>query len=556
MSEKLFVLGLDGATFDLITPWVDEGLLPNFARLMQTGTRGKLRSTLHPLSPPAWTSFITGKNPGKHGIYDFVVHKPHTYELLYTMGGMRKGATIWRLLGDAGKKVVVINVPMTYPPEEVNGINISGFDAPGLDSNFVYPARVYEEIQNALGEYILRDYAQGHNPATFLKQIHTTLDFQKKLLFHTMEHYEWDFYMMVFNALDLVQHGYWQYMDESYPSINPADRKLYGSAIKDLYIKVDGILGELLAALPEGSDLVILSDHGAGRCLKAVFMNKWLEAQGLLRYSAGVKMSSVLKLAHQGIKRVFSTSRLDWLKKTFPVLRQKVKSQLVFSEIDWHNTKVYCFGRESTNLFINLKGRYPMGTVNPGQEYEDLREELINKLMELRDPETDEVAVDKVFKSEEVYHGDSLDSAPDLLVTWKNGEYTSWPGYDDKGCSVFESALDHSDLNEWSDLKKGGNHRPDGIFMANGQEINANYELFGAGIMDLAPTILFMMGAPIPSDMDGKVLTDAFKPAYTQSKSPEFSEAEVSPATQSSEYNYTEQQAKQIEERLRNLGYI
>ena len=155
---------------------------------------------------------------------------------------------------------------MTYPPEEVNGINISRFDAPGIDSNFVYPARVYKEIQNDLGEYILRDYAKGHNPSTFLKQIHATLDFQKKLLFYMMERYEWDFYMMVFNALDLVQHGYWQYMDESFTSISPEDRALYGSAIKDMYIKIDGILGELLVCLrrmPEESDLLILSDHGA-----------------------------------------------------------------------------------------------------------------------------------------------------------------------------------------------------------------------------------------------------------------------------------------------------
>ncbi|HHT9125024.1 MAG TPA: alkaline phosphatase family protein [Candidatus Brocadiia bacterium] len=556
MSKKLFVLGLDGATFDLITPWVKEGLLPNFARLMQTGAWGELRSTLHPLSPPAWTSFMTGKNPGKHGIYDFVVHKPHSYELLYTNGGMRKGATIWRLLSDAGKKVVVVNVPMTYPPEEINGINISGFDAPGLDSNFVYPARVYKQIQDALGEYILRDYAQGHNPATFLKQIHTTLNFQRKLLFYMMEHYEWDFYMMVFNALDLVQHGYWQYMDESFTSISEEDRARYGSSIKDTYVKVDGILGEVLAALPEESDFVILSDHGAGRCRKAVFMNKWLESQGLLRYYNNEKSVSPLKLAHWGIKRIFSTSRLDWLKRTFPGLRQRVKSRLVFSEIDWRNTRVYCFGRESTNLFINLKGRFPMGIVNPGQEYENLRNKVIDKLMELRDPESGEVVVDKVFKGEEVYLGDCLDSAPDLLVTWKNSEYTSWPGYSDRNHSIFESSLDHSDFNEWSSLKKGGNHRPNGIFMINGHEINTNLELFGAEIIDLAPTILFTMGVPIPSDMDGKVLTAAFKPAYIQSKCPEFCEAGTSHTTQPEAFSYTEQQAKQIEERLRNLGYI
>ena len=553
MSKKLFVLGLDGATFDLIRPWVKEGLLPNFARFMQAGAWGELKSTLHPLSPPAWTSFMTGKNPGKHGIYDFVVHKPQSYELLYTHGGMRKGATLWKLLSDAGKKVIAVNVPMTYPPEAINGINISGFDAPGLDSDFVYPPRLYKEIQKDLGEYILRDYAQGHNPSTFLNQIHATLDFQKKLMFYLMERHEWDFYMMVFNAVDLVQHGYWQYMDESFTSISPEDRRQYGNAIKDMYIKSDGIVGEVLAALPKECDVLMLSDHGAGPCRKAVFMNKWLETQGLLRYCSSGKGFSPLKLVHKGLKRVFSTKRLDWLKKTFPKLRQKVKSRLVFSEMDWQNTKVYCFGRESTNLFINRKDRFPMGIVNPGKEYESCRDALIDKLMTLRDPESGEQVVDKVFKNEEVYHGECLDSAPDLLVTWKNGEYTSWPGYSDRNHSIFESSLEHSDFNEWSSLQKGGNHRPNGIFMVHGDTINSNIELFGSEIIDLAPTILFMMNVPIPSDMDGKIVTSAFKPAYMQSRCPEFCEAGVS---QSPMFNYTEEQARQIEERLRNLGYI
>lgn len=553
MSKKLFVLGLDGATFDLIRPWVKEGLLPNFARFMQSGAWGELKSTLHPLSPPAWTSFMTGKNPGKHGIYDFVVHKPQSYELLYTHGGMRKGATLWKLLSNAGKKVVAVNVPMTYPPEAINGINISGFDAPGIDSDFIYPPRLYKEIQRDLGEYILRDYAQGHNPSTFLNQIHATLDFQKKLLFYLMERHEWDFYMMVFNAVDLVQHGYWQYMDESFTSISPEDRRQYGNAIKDMYIKSDGIVGEVLAALPKECDFLMLSDHGAGPCRKAVFMNKWLETQGLLRYCSSGKGFSPLKLAHKGLKRVFSTKRLDWLKKTFPKLRQKVKSRLVFSEMDWQNTKVYCFGRESTNLFINRKDRFPMGIVNPGKEYESLRDVLIDKLMTLRDPESGEQVVDKVFKNEEVYHGECLDSAPDLLVTWKNSEYTSWPGYSDRNHSIFESSLEHSDFNEWSSLQKGGNHRPNGIFMVNGHTINSNLELFGSEIIDVAPTVLFMMDVPIPSDMDGKILTSAFKPAYIQSRCPEFCEAGVS---QSPMFNYTEEQARQIEERLRNLGYI
>lgn len=564
MPDKVFVIGLDAATLDLITPWVKEGLLPNFAKLMHEGIWGELQSTLHPLSPPAWTSFITGSNPGNHGIYDFVVHKPQSYELLYTNGGMRRGASIWRLLSDAGKRVVVVNVPMTYPPEEVNGVLIAGFDAPGIDSDFVYPPSVLKEVTSALGEFVLRDYPQGHNPDSFLRQIHRILDFHRKLAFYLLSRYEWDLFVIVLSALDLVQHGYWQYMDQSFQSITEAERTRYGGAIKDMYRKVDGILGELMALLAGGINILVLSDHGAGPCYKAVFINKWLESIGLLHYlgdgasSFGDRLSNaslqMLKTLHYKIKNTVPPEGLEWLKRTFPKLRQKVKSRLVFSEIDWSKTQVYSFGRESTNLFINVKGRFPQGVVNPGKDYEALRDTVIEELMKLRDPDTGELVVDKVYKREEVYHGECLESAPDLLVTWRNSHYTSWPGYADGKRSVFESSLKHSDYSDWSSLQKGGNHRPNGIIFMKGRGVKEHSTITGAKIIDLAPTILYWMGVSIPVGMEGRVLTEAFTSSHMAMYPLHYTAKDAS--TELPKRAYTEREAKQIEERLRSLGYV
>ena len=478
MATKLFVIGLDAATLGLITPLMEEGFLPTFQRLCNEGAYGELASTIHPLSPPAWTSFITGKNPGKHGIYDFVVHRPHSYEMEYTYGGMRNGHSIWQLLSAAGKRVVVINVPMTYPPEVVNGVLISGFDSPGTDSGFAYPPHILDEITHHVGRYQLRDYPQGHNPSSFLEHIESLLDFRKRLTLYMMDHHEWDFFMMVFNELDVVQHAYWQYTDQAFKSISKRDRKEYSHVIRDMYIKMDSVLGELLVKLPDHTNMMLMSDHGAGPCYKAVFINKWLEEKGLFTYVDSrekVWRLELLKKVHHTIKKTVPPAGLEWIKKTFPKLRRKVKSRIVFSEIDWENTKVWSFGRESTNLFINLRGKFPQGTVNPGPEYEHLRSWLIEALQTIIDPDTGEPAVSRVCKGEEVYHGDCMDHAPDLLVIWRNYQYTSWPGYKDRHRALFEPSLNHSDYSDWSQLQKGGNHRPNGVLFMKGSAIMADF---------------------------------------------------------------------------------
>jgi len=551
--KRVCAIGLDAATFDIIGPMVAQGRLPGFRRLMGEGAWGELRSTIHPLSPPAWSSFITGKNPGKHGIYDFVVHKPGSYELLYTYGGLRRGDSMWRLLSAAGKKVVVVNVPMTYPPEEVNGVLISGFDAPGVNSGFVYPPQLLAEIERELGPYQLRDYPQGESPATFLDQIQRLFDFQARLTRYLLRRGEWDFFIIVFTLLDHVQHAYWQYTDPRFTDIPEGDRKRFGQAIEDMYERVDGLLGEMLDELGD-ANIAVFSDHGAGPCLKAVFVNKWLEQRGYLAYGNGGGGLSLLKAAHFRIKNLVPWWGLELLKRALPGLRQKVKSKLVFSEFDWSRTKVFAFGRESTNLFVNLAGKFPQGVVAEA-DYEPLLERLTADLLALKDPETGEKAVARVYRRDEVYQGECLDSAPDLLVEWRDHLYTSWPGYDDQHREIFESSLKHSDYSDWSQLQKGGNHRPNGIGLLKGEGVRRGCEIRGSRIIDMAPTLLYWLDVPVPEDMDGRVLEAAFEPAYLKGRPPRQGAASDSGARERRDI-YTEEQSAAITERLRGLGYI
>lgn len=151
MAMQILLIGLDGATWDLILPWVAEGRLPNLGALLREGSWGTLLSTVPPATFPAWSSFLTGLNPGRHGIFDFTRRKFGTYEVEFVNSTYRRGRSLFRIASEAGKRVGVIGVPATYPPEKVNGFLISGFDAPvatGIDPSFVYPRELFSEIRS------------------------------------------------------------------------------------------------------------------------------------------------------------------------------------------------------------------------------------------------------------------------------------------------------------------------------------------------------------------------------------------------------------------------
>ena len=150
-SPRVFALGLDGATFDLLLPWFRDGKLPTLARLYQQSTHARLRSVVPYLSPQAWTSFMTGKNPGKHAVWDFIVHVPHSYDIQFANASSRRATSLWKMLSDAGKSVCVVNVQMTFPPEPVNGYLISGMEAPGVYANFAYPHDLYARMKKENG---------------------------------------------------------------------------------------------------------------------------------------------------------------------------------------------------------------------------------------------------------------------------------------------------------------------------------------------------------------------------------------------------------------------
>jgi predicted AlkP superfamily phosphohydrolase/phosphomutase len=568
MSRKLFGIGLDGATFDLIDPWIQEGELPALSSLFKEGVRGRLKSTVPPMSPQAWTSFMTGKNPGKHGIYDFVQYTPNSYDLYFCNAATRKASSLWKILSEAGKTVSVINVPMTYPPEPVKGCIVSGMEAPGVQGRFTYPPDLYREMKSVIGEYDMHgDYWTRVGPEEYLDRVMRTIDSQSRAVKYLMERFDWDLFFAVFGSTDRVQHFFWKYIDPTHPRHDPAEAANLTASVLRVYRNIDGLIGEYLEMLPEGTTTFIMSDHGAGPFHKIVYLDRWLKQRGYLKYKESIERSSVRKTAFNafrrayiGLRKLLPRTAKDLLKSTLPEMRRKIESHLMMAHIDWEKTRAFYLGIESTRIFINLKGRFPQGTVQPGAEYERLRDEIISKLAEIRDPDTGEPVLARAYRGEEVYWGNALPNAPDILVLWKDDRYITRKSYgiegDEDSDAIVDDNLRFGEIGELMSLEQTGTHRPHGIFHIQGEGIKADEELVGAEIIDIAPTLLYLLDLPVPSDMDGKVLEDAVTADYLAEHPVRRIESGGDESQGRGESAYTDEEAEKIEERLRSLGYI
>lgn len=554
-KTKIFVIGLDGATFDLIKPWVKSNRLPNIASLMERGVWGDLETVIHPLTAPAWTSFMTGKNPGKHGIFDFILRKPNSYDIQLINARCRDDQTLWKLLGDAGKKVGVINIPVNYPPEKVNGFLISWMDAPGVESTFTYPKDLYKKIKRDVGEYkITADFHVTLDK--YVTELYDLIENRATVTEYLMKEYEWDFFIMLFSATDFAQHAFWKYMDKTHPDYHPEEAEKYGGIIQEVYERIDRKIGNFLDKLGPDTVVIVVSDHGAGPLRKVVNLNRWLFENGWLTPFSGKKtaeqmMRDFVKKSFSILKRKLPIKIKGHLRNLLPHLRNRLESYLLSSQINWPETKAFSLGAYG-NIWINLKGREPYGIVQPGAEYEALRSEIIDRLLKLEDPDTMERVVSQVYRREELYHGRYLDRAPDLIVGWKDYAYHSRQRFGTEENTVFES---HQTM-PLCNLEMNGFHKLNGVLIMKGKHIKKNMEIRGAHIMDMGPTILYLMNVPIPEDMDGKVLTEVFEDSFKNSHPVKYNKNHVEVQKKEEIEVYSEEDIESVRKKLHGLGYL
>jgi len=544
-KNKVLVIGVDGATFDLIKPWVAQDKLPTFAKLMRGGASGNLMSTPNANSASAWTSFATGNNPGKHGIYYFDELVYGTYQKRYINSSFRKSKTLWNYVSDAGKKVVVINVPMTFPADELDGIMIAGVDTPGIWSKgFTFPVSFFKELQAVIKDYTIEadvpHLIKAGKKNSAVTSLFETIDKRYEATKYLMKRYPWDLFVVVFTATDSVQHFFWDDMDPDFDSV-----------IFQIYKRIDDVISRILENAGDSST-VILSDHGGGFNQRgAEYLNVWLNEMGLLRYKETNKVEKKLMrgfdAVYRFVDRVFSRKAKQKLAKLLPGIREKVEAATHFQNIEWSLTKAFSDGSRD-EIWINMKGREPEGIVEQGEEYEKLRDFIIHELSQCCDIKTGKKVAKRVFRREEIYSGKHVSKAPDIYVDWQREFIIS--GLQNRDQSLSFKHYKHIKPPIWS-----GGHRENGILIISGSMVKKNLELINSNIIDVTPTILYLLGLPIPNDIDGRIIQDAIDDDYLKNHAPLYKSIETD-SEKAMEKDYSDEEADKIKKKLKTMGYI
>jgi len=570
---KVVIIGLDAATWTLIRPWIAEGGMPNLTKLMNAGVSGPLQSVLPPITPPAWTSFMTGKNPGKHGVFHFVETEPDGYEMNYANGASRRSPTIWKLLNTAGFSVGTMNIPFTYPPEALNGFQISGLDTPSANSPFVHPPSLKGELVDHFGKInhdvrFLGFMSTDRRRAQVLAEMKKIDQQWAAIALYLLEHHPQDVMMFVFMSIDTVQHYFWQYMDRSHFLHDPKAEARFGNAVREVYERLDAVTGQIIAKLPADTTVLVVSDHGGGPVVdRTLFLNRYLHQLGLLYYcKSGTRGkqekflrrigATALRGGFSYLRKSLSSRQKTLLAELFPSLRKKAElAYTSFQHIDWNRTKAYCSEvlASPPSIWINLKGIKIQGIVEPA-EYGTLTEFIIEKLAELKDPRTGKPIIARVYRRDEIFHGPFSEEGADLILDWwsEDSLFSTQPSFrkDRRKPPLIIREHRPSEDSEW-----GGTHRLHGILIGRGPVLKTGVEIESAQLIDIAPTLLYLLDVPVPEDMDGKVLTTIFRSDFIAAHPLQAGNASGVSETYSTR-GYTNEESAKVEERLRALGYL
>ena len=552
MAAPLLVIGLDGATLDLVRPWAAAGRLPVLAGLMARGAWGRLRSTIPAATFPAWTSLVTGVNPGRHGVLDFTARVPGSYRVRFVNGSHRRAPALWTRLGAAGRRVAVLTVPATYPPEPVNGVMVSGFDSPlatAIDGSFVHPRSLYAEIQRLVGRLPFADFQEvvtgpGWHEAA-LARLRDGVERRAKLGLALLARERWDAFMVVFGESDTVAHHFWRFHDPSSPRHAPGP---LAGAIGAVYEALDRAVGALLAAASPGTAVAVVSDHGSGGASdRVVYVNRRLADAGLLAFRAA-RGGRLASLARAAALRVVPARAQGPLLRRLPGAAGRLEGGHRFGGIDWRRTVAYSEELDyHPSVWLNLRGREPEGIVDPA-DYERVREQVAAALEAWRD-EAGWPVVARVWRREACYHGPHVGEAPDLLL-----ELALVGGYSP---SCLRSDGPGPALRRLTPAEHGGGkgrgmngaHRPDGLFLLAGEGVRAAGRLPAADIVDVAPTLLALAGQPVPAGLDGRPIAGALLVAPERGDGPALPEPAAA-------VDFDGAQSRDLAARLAALGYL
>jgi predicted AlkP superfamily phosphohydrolase/phosphomutase len=521
--ERTLLIGLDGATFTVLDPYMERGVMPFLRDLTERGVRAPLRTIMPPLTPPAWTSLMTGKRPGQHGVFDFFQKESADSEY-YTFATSQdiRSATIWSLASDHGKRVISLNFPMMFPPPGVNGAVVPGGWMPWRQLRLgCHPPGLFDRLKR-LPSFDPRELALDMELEAKAIEGCPEEEYADWIQLHTRREERWFEILrhlvtedeppglvgIMFDGVDKLQHLCWRFID---PACRPEPPSPWEREMIDLceryFRRLDGMLGEVVALGGEDATVVVASDHGFGPTWDLFHINTWLEREGYLAWSAD---------ASQGGGE---QPQIGFAQMTRHVY-----------ELDWDRTVAYA--ATPTSQGINVVG---------GEPREALLSELTDRLRRVRNPATGRPLVLDVLTRDEAFPGPNGDLAPDLFLVLADGAALS---------------IVRSDTLWRRRPHPSGNHQWDGVFLASGPAIRESEELGGLSIVDVAPLVLYSLGVPIPEDLSGRLPAEAFKAEHLERHPPTRAPATPEPAAAARGATYDLEDEATILNRLRALGYV
>ena len=505
-SPRVLVIGLDGATWSVLDPWIRDGTLPHLGRLRGRGAWGPLRSTFPPITPAAWGTFMTGKRPGKHGVFHFVPlfgssvagDTDGDRPAIVSADSLRS-ATLWDQLAHHGRRVGLVNIPLTYPPRPVNGFMVTGMLTPPDAAVFTYPPSLSTQLDGYMidlsrfaDKVPFVDAIEGEDAAPSLALIaeyREMLEQRAQTLVRLMQDEAWDLFMAVFMDTDRLGHYLWGFHGAADDSRDPA----LDEAIRAHYVRLDEIIGQLVSLAGDDVATFIVSDHGMGpRNSRRFHVNYWLQTEGWLT-TAGPAGGEPAARADSLLQRLrLPRDRIGRIAMALPGVRSSrmVRSAAKGSGRPVDEARSKAVGVALFNHVFGIR------LTDPEPERGRVRDAIIAALRSLRDPETGRPVVERITLGADYYQGPFAAHTPDLIVE-------ADPDY----AASFRIQYYSAPVTRLQVVSARGHHRMDGILIAAGPGIHpAPDPIEGSAIEDLAPTILELMGVPIPDDMDGRPL--------------------------------------------------
>lgn len=476
------MIGIDGGTLDVVLPMVHDGKLPNLSQLIHNGTYGTLRSTIPPVTAPAWSSFITGTNPGQHGVfYFFKIEKDPVgggnRKILANLNHMR-GIPFWKVLNNNGKKVGLVNIPLTYPPQKVNGFMVSGMLVPKGSTDYTFPPELFSELDQYyvdIDSLMVEDKWRAaeivkKDRAMFIQNVLQLSKSRAQNALKLMKSKPWDFFMVVFTGSDRICHFFWE---------DPHGEASISASIQEYYVLLDALIGDLVKATGENTVKIVMSDHGFGPAPKKK-INIFALAKIL-----GTDMQSL-------------NFRYRYLKNRFLSKIGRVRRKALIDLLAQENPKISLMPMYANFLGIHIHHKND----------QSMRSQLIDKLKTIHDPHSNAKMVERILPRDSLFRGPFAGNAPDFVAQFS---------YNYKLVFDMRSKRLVSDI---PNRIRTGDHRMEGLLIASGPQIEPGKLEGEFAIQDVTPTLLYLSGTPIPENYDGRLITELIRDDYLSLNKP------------------------------------